>query len=214
MSRSSLRCTRRERFVPISKSAASPLSSGTIFGLKLAAAISRTIQRHTANCLNSGRPGTAREPPSRGDWPLTSSLTAGLWVRGLVERHVAGHGKTLEHDGLHAAVCWRRNACCSALSVERLKTAPARRWPTSSVRTRHSPVTVSYSASVGLSPSPSLLADDVSPLLQNSNGSFLRTLHSVSTQTRERERVPQYPQCEQRKWSNQRDCLSRYWTHK
>ena len=144
--------------------------------------------------LSNVKPGTAREPPSH--WRLTSDLFTdcrGWTVGARCGRTSCGwgglHGQTLEHDGLHAAVCWRRNACCSsttlpALSVERLKTAPARRSPTSSIRTRHNRVTVQrcrqlqrFSRTESASDSSGCHSDDVSPVLKNSNTCFLGTLH-------------------------------------
>lgn len=143
-------------------------------------------------------------------------------MRGLVERHVAGHSKTLEHDGLHAAVCWRRNACCSsttlpALSVERLKTASARRPPTSSTdphtaQSRYRQLQRS-SGTESVSDSSGRRCLSVTPKLEHlfpSNTAANKQTNKLG----QRERVPQYPQCEQRKWSNQRHCLSRYETHK
>lgn len=143
-------------------------------------------------------------------------------MRGLVERHVAGHGQTLEHDGLHAAVCWRRNACCSstmlpALSVERLKTAPARRPPTSSTdphtaQSRYRQLQ-RFSRTESVSESSGRRCLSVTPKLEQlfpSNTAANKQTNKLG----QRERVPQYPQCEQRKWSNQRHCLYRYETHK
>ena len=147
-------------------------------------------------------------------------------MRGLFERHVAGHGKTLEHDGLHAAVCWRRNACCSsttlpALSVERLKTASARRPPTSSTdphtaQSRYRQLQ-RFSRTESVSDSSGRRCLFVTPKLEGlfpSNTALCQHANKQTNKLRQRERVPRHPQCEQRKWSNQRHCLSRYETHK
>ena len=147
-------------------------------------------------------------------------------MRGLVERHVAGHSKTLEHDGLHAAVCWRRNACCSsttlpALSVERLKTASARRPPTSSTdphtaQSRYRQLQ-RFSRTESVSDSSGRRCLSVTPKLEGlfpSNTALCQHANKQTNKLRQTERVPRHPQCEQRKWSNQRHCLSRYETHK